>query len=83
MNDDDHSYRDYDYHLGWSDQDREHVGLCTEFPSLSCLDADPGKALEGIIECVRSAVADMRANGERLPRPVSSASSRTTPGATS
>ena len=38
----------YTYRVTWSVEDNEHVGLCTEFPSLSWLAASPEKALSGI-----------------------------------
>jgi hypothetical protein len=37
-----------DYRVAWSPEDREYVGTCAKFPSLSWLDADPVRALEGI-----------------------------------
>ena len=32
------SYEHYTYRVTWSDEDREFVGLCAEFPSLFYLD---------------------------------------------
>lgn len=60
----------YTYRVTWSPEDREHVGLCVEFPSLSWLADSPEKALAGIRRVVREAVADMRAAGERIPGPL-------------
>ena len=51
----------------WSAEDNEHVGLCTEFPSLSWLAATPEKALFGIRRVVGEVVAEMAACGEPLP----------------
>ncbi|MCF7695306.1 type II toxin-antitoxin system HicB family antitoxin [Mycetohabitans rhizoxinica] len=60
----------YTYRVTWSPEDGEHVGLCVEFPSLSWLAATPEEALTGIRQAVADAVADMQANGERIPEPV-------------
>lgn len=61
----------YTYRVTWSDEDNQCVGLCAEFPSLSWLDATPEKALRGIRKIVTEAVADMQANGESVPEPIS------------
>ena len=61
----------YTYRVTWSAEDREYVGLCAEFPSLSWLAASPEAALGGIHKAVAGAVADMRANGETPPSPLS------------
>ena len=42
------NYEHYTYRVTWSDEDREFIGLCTEFPSLSYLDENRYAALEGI-----------------------------------
>ena len=57
----------YTYRVTWSAEDGEHVGLCTEFPSLSWLARSPEKALTGIRQAVAEAVADMQTNGEPIP----------------
>lgn len=49
----------YAYRVTWSAEDREHVGLCAEFPSLSCLAASRGEALTGIRALVRDVVEEM------------------------
>lgn len=41
------------FKLIWSEEDQEYVGLCIDFPSLSCLDRDPIIALQQIINLVR------------------------------
>ena len=64
------NYEHYTYRVFWSSEDREFVGLCAEFPSLSWLDESHLKALEGITSLVKDAVADMEDNGERLPIPI-------------
>ena len=57
----------YTYRVTWSPEDGEHVGLCTEFASLSWLAKTPGAALKGIQKVVRDVVADMQASGEPIP----------------
>jgi ribosomal protein L11 methylase PrmA len=61
----------YTYRIVWSEADKEHVGLCAEFPSLSHLDADPKQALAGIMNLVADVVEDMRISGEIVPEPIS------------
>ena len=61
----------YSYRVIWSEADQEHVGLCTEFPSLSWLAETPEKALRGIRKLVSDVVEDMRDNGETPPEPLS------------
>ena len=60
----------YTYRVTWSPEDKEHVGLCAEFPSLSWLAPTPAKALGGIQRMVRDAVTDMRTSGETPPQPI-------------
>lgn len=62
----------YTYRVTWSEEDKEHVGLCAEFPSLSWLASSPEGALRGIRAVVADAVKDMRANGEDVPEPLAS-----------
>ena len=57
----------YTYRVTWSPEDKEHVGLCTEFPSLSWLGKTPEAALKGIQKVVTDVVADMQASGEHVP----------------
>lgn len=61
----------YTYRVTWSEDDGEFIGLCAEFPSLSCLDATPEDALKGIRKAVGKCVADRRKNGEAVPKPLS------------
>ena len=49
----------YTYRVTWSAEDQEHVGLCIEFPSLSCLAASHSEALTGIRALVRGVVEEM------------------------
>ncbi len=60
----------YTYRVIWSVEDNEHVGLCAEFPSLSCLAPTPNEAFSGIRQLVAGVVADMQANNEPAPEPV-------------
>ncbi|HEY1804368.1 MAG TPA: toxin-antitoxin system HicB family antitoxin [Terracidiphilus sp.] len=62
--------QEFTYKVIWSAEDREHVGLCGEFPSLSWLARTPEEALAGIRKAVRSAVKDMEAAGEPVPTPL-------------
>jgi predicted HicB family RNase H-like nuclease len=62
----------YCYRVIWSEEDKEHVGLCAEFPSLSWLAASPEDALHGISKAVADVVADMKKNKEPIPEPVTS-----------
>ena len=57
----------YTYRVTWSPEDGEHVGLCTEFASLSWLAKTPEAALKGIQKVVADVVADMQASGEPVP----------------
>jgi len=61
----------YTYRVTWSEEDKEYVGLCAEFPSLSWLAPSPIGALRGIRSVVAEAVEDMRRNGEAIPAPLS------------
>jgi predicted HicB family RNase H-like nuclease len=61
----------YTYRVVWSDEDKEFVGLCAEFPSLSWLDMEQGAALAGMVSLVEQTIADMQTNGEPVPEPLS------------
>ena len=61
----------YTYRVTWSEEDGEYVGLCAEFPSLSWLASEPEAALQGIRELIGDVIADMQANGEHIPDPLS------------
>lgn len=65
------NHKHYAYRVVWSVEDEEFVGLCAEFPSLSYLDEDHLKALEGIVNLVKDIIADMEASGEKIPTPIS------------
>lgn len=60
----------YTYRVTWSVEDKEHVGLCAEFPSLSWLAASPHEALAGIRALVQEVLEDMAGSGERAPTPL-------------
>lgn len=60
-------HAEYTYRVRWSPEDGEHVATVAEFPSLSHLDSDPARALDGIRQLVGDVAADMVAAGETLP----------------
>lgn len=62
----------YSYHVLWSEEDLEYIGLCSEFPSLSWLSPYAAEALEGIINLVQESIDDMQENGEDIPIPIPS-----------
>lgn len=55
----------------WSEEDKEYVGLCVEFPSLSWVAASPESALKGIRKVVEEVMKDMKDCGEFPPEPFS------------
>lgn len=61
----------YTYRVVWSEEDGEFVGLCAEFPSLSWLAATQTEAISGIVELVKSVLADMAEQDEEIPVPLS------------
>ncbi len=61
----------YTYRVTWSAEDDEYLGLCVEFPSLSWLATTPEAALKGIRQVAAEVVADMKANAEPVPAPLS------------
>ncbi len=60
----------YTYRVTWSEEDREYVGLCAEFPSLSWLESSPDKALSGIRKLVANCVREMEETDESVPQPL-------------
>lgn len=62
----------YTYRVTWSEEDKEYVGLCAEFPSLSWLDQSPEDALKGIRQVVADVVKDLTESGEDVPEPLAS-----------
>lgn len=64
-------YTHYAYRVLWSARDREFVGLCAEFPSLSWLAGTQDEALHGVRDIVRETIDDMASSGEVVPQPLS------------
>ncbi len=62
----------YTYRVTWSEEDREYVGLCAEFPSLSWLASTHEAAFRGIRRLVGEVIADLKATGESVPAPLAS-----------
>jgi len=62
----------YTYRVTWSAEDREYVGLCAEFPSLSWLARTPEAALKGIRKVVAEVVTELQGRGEPAPEPIAS-----------
>jgi predicted HicB family RNase H-like nuclease len=60
----------YTYRVSWSEEDREYVATCVEFPSLSWLNESRGAALDGIVALVADVVRDMTKNQEAIPEPL-------------
>ena len=60
----------YTYRVTWSEEDKEYVGFCAEFPSLSWLDDSQEAALQGIRKVIEEVVSDMQSNGEQIPQPL-------------
>jgi predicted HicB family RNase H-like nuclease len=61
----------YMYKITWSEKDKEYVGLCVEFPSLSWLAESQESALKGIRNVVENVIKDMETSGESPPEPLS------------
>lgn len=60
----------YTYQVSWSEEDREFVATCAEFPSLSWLAPDQVDALRGLKDIVAGVVADLKKIGEPVPEPM-------------
>ncbi len=65
----------YTYQIIWSEEDRQYVGLCAEFPGLSWLADSAADAMAGIRRVVAGVVDDIIAAGQSPPAPGSSQSS--------
>ena len=61
----------YTYRVTWSVEDGEFVATCAEFPSLSWLEDSQSAALKGMVDLVADTLADLTAEGEALPEPLS------------
>ena len=64
----------FTYRVTWSEEDKEYVGLCAEFPGLSWLSAAPESALRGIRSVVADVIEDMNKQREPIPEPLASRS---------
>ncbi len=62
----------YTYRVLWSEEDKDYIGLCAEFPSLSWLSPTPDSALKGIRKTVKEVLKDMIDCGESPPEALSS-----------
>ena len=60
----------YTYRVVWSEDDRQYVGVCTEFPSLSHLADTHDAALAGVVTLVRDVLESMHASNEEAPVPI-------------
>ena len=60
----------YTYRVTWSKDDKEYVGLCAEFPSLSWLATSQQAALNGIRSLVAEVIAEMKKSHELIPEPL-------------
>jgi predicted HicB family RNase H-like nuclease len=60
----------YTYRVTWSGEDKEYVGLCAEFPSLSWLAKTQEAALKGVRSLVWKVIEDLRKNKEEIPEPL-------------
>ena len=61
----------YTYRVAWSAEDGEFVATCLELPSLSWLAASQVDALQGLEAVVHDVVADLHAQGDHIPEPLS------------
>jgi predicted HicB family RNase H-like nuclease len=64
----------YTYRVTWSEEDKEFIGLCAEFPSLSWLAETKEAAIKGITDIVSNVIIDMESNDETIPAPLSTRS---------
>jgi len=62
----------YTYRVTWTEDDKEYVGLCAEFPCLSWLARTPEAALKGIRKVIAETVKEMQEEGEAVPEPIAS-----------
>ena len=60
----------YTYRITWSEEEHEHLGLCTEFPGLSWLEKAPEKALAGIRKLVRQTVEYLVMQNKTVPQAI-------------
>jgi predicted HicB family RNase H-like nuclease len=62
---------DYQYSVGWSEEDQSYIGRVAEFPSLAAHGDSQAQALEEINEVVRAVLEDLIEEGEAIPEPFS------------
>ena len=60
----------YAYRVVWSGDDGEYVATVAEFPSLSWLDVDQGKALRSLVKLVEGVIVDLASSNEPVPTPL-------------
>lgn len=60
----------YIYKVVWSEENREYIGVCVEFPELSWFGVSPESALKGIRKVVEDVIKEMMENGESPPDPL-------------
>lgn len=60
----------YTYRVVWEEYDRRYVGVCSEFPELSCAAATHDGALGGIISIVGAELEKRQSTGAAIPDPV-------------
>lgn len=61
----------YAFRVVWSPDDEEYVATALEWgPALSWLDADPNEALRGLRDLIGESIADLRADGNPVPEPL-------------
>lgn len=60
----------YTYRVIWSEEDVKYVGLCSEFPSLSCLDKSENAALNGIRQLVSDTAEELKFQHDPIPIPL-------------
>ena len=64
----------YTYRVTWSDEEKEYVGLCAEFPGLSWRASAPEAALRGVRSVVADVIEDMNIQREPIPEPLANRS---------
>ena len=62
---------DYQYSVGWSEEDQLYIGRVAEFPSLAAHGNSLAQALEEINQVVRFVLEDLIEEGEAIPEPFS------------
>jgi predicted HicB family RNase H-like nuclease len=60
----------YTYRVSWSDEDREFVATCAEFPSLSHLAGSQMAAIQGLRDLIGDVIEDMAKDRASVPEPL-------------